>query len=78
MSGNSSQAVQRFKLIIAGDGNVGKTKFIHRHLSGDYAEKYVPTLGVDVHPLLFETSKGTIAFDVWDVAGQDKYAGLGD
>lgn len=78
MSGNSSQAVRRFKLIIAGDGNAGKTKFIHRYLTGGYNEKYIPTLGVDVHSLLFGTSKGKIAFDVWDVAGENQYAGLGD
>ena len=36
------------------------------------------TLGVEVHPLLFHTSRGEIVFNVWDTAGQEKYGGLRD
>jgi GTP-binding nuclear protein Ran len=33
------------------------------------------TLGVDVHPLQFTTNHGTIVFDIFDIAGQEKFAG---
>ena len=36
------------------------------------------TLGVDVHPLLFNTNHGPILFDVWDTAGQEKFGFLRD
>ena len=70
--------VQRFKIVIVGDGGVGKTTFINRHLIGDFSPKYVPTMGVDVHPLLFHTNYGTIVFDCWDIAGQERFGGSSD
>jgi GTP-binding nuclear protein Ran len=39
---------------------------------------YVPTLGVDVSYLTFQTNYGPVVFDVWDTAGQEKFSGLGD
>jgi len=36
------------------------------------------TLGVEVHPLHFSTNFGTICFNVWDTAGQEKFGGLRD
>jgi small GTP-binding protein len=36
------------------------------------------TLGVEVHPLNFHTNFGTICFNVWDTAGQEKFGGLRD
>lgn len=36
------------------------------------------TLGVEVHPLQFSTNFGTICFNVWDTAGQEKFGGLRD
>jgi GTP-binding nuclear protein Ran len=68
----------RYKLVIVGDGDVGKTTFVRRHLTGEFLEKYVPTLGVDVHPLLFNTNHGQIIFDIWDTAGQERFCGLRD
>lgn len=36
------------------------------------------TLGVEVHPIDFHTSRGCIRFNVWDTAGQEKFGGLRD
>lgn len=36
------------------------------------------TLGVEVHPLSFHTNRGTIKYNVWDTAGQEKFGGLRD
>lgn len=49
-----------------------------RHLTGEFEKKYVATLGVEVHPLLFHTNRGPIKFNVWDTAGQEKFGGLRD
>lgn len=65
-----------FKLIIAGDGGVGKTTFVMRHLTGQFIQKYIATLGVTVHPLKFQTNKGPMRFNVWDTAG--RFGGLRD
>jgi len=67
-----------FKLVLIGDGGVGKTTFVKRHLTGEYEKKYIATVGVEVHPLTFFTSRGPLCFCVWDTAGQEKLSGLRD
>merc|ERR1719498_2173005 len=67
-----------FKLLLIGDGGTGKTTFVKRHRSGEFEKKYEPTIGVEVHPLDFQTSYGKIRFYVWDTAGQEKLGGLRD
>jgi len=70
--------IPTFKLILVGDGGTGKTTFVKRHLTGEFEKKYVATLGVEVHPLTFHTSRGPLRFNVWDTAGQEKFGGLRD
>ena len=36
--------VPEFKLILVGDGGVGKTTFVKRHLTGEFEKKYVGEL----------------------------------
>ncbi|EGC37023.1 ranA, RAN GTPase [Dictyostelium purpureum] len=72
-----SEQVQ-VKLVLVGDGGVGKTTFVKRHLNGEFESRYIPTLGVSVQPLSFYTNFGKIVFNVWDTAGQEKFGGLRD
>jgi GTP-binding nuclear protein Ran len=78
ISTQAQENIPEFKLILVGDGGVGKTTFVKRHLTGEFEKKYVATLGVEVHPLLFHTNRGAIKFNVWDTAGQEKFGGLRD
>lgn len=70
--------VPEFKLVLVGDGGVGKTTFVKRHKSGEFEKVYHATVGAEVHPMPFNTSRGKIIFNVWDTAGQEKYLGLRD
>merc|ERR1711935_582951 len=70
--------IPEFKLVLVGDGGVGKTTFVKRHLTGEFEKKYIATLGVEVHPMPFFTTLGKILFNVWDTAGQEKFGGLRD
>ncbi|CAH8436230.1 unnamed protein product [Schistosoma rodhaini] len=70
--------VAAFKLVLVGDGGTGKTTFVKRHITGEFEKKYVATLGVEVHPLDFHTTRGKMRFNVWDTAGQEKFGGLRD
>jgi len=74
----AADSIPEFKLILVGDGGVGKTTFVKRHLTGEFEKKYVATQGVMVHPLTFYTNYGPIRFNVWDTAGQEKFGGLRD
>ena len=72
------QQIPEFKLVLVGDGGVGKTTFVKRHLTGEFEKKYIATLGVEVHPMPFFTNHGQVLFNVWDTAGQEKLGGLRD
>ncbi|ETO07260.1 GTP-binding nuclear protein RAN/TC4 [Reticulomyxa filosa] len=84
----NNDGVPQFKLVLVGDGGVGKTTFVKRHKSGEFEKKYVvigkkklkmtATLGVEVSPLTFYTNLGKVIFNVWDTAGQEKFGGLRD
>ncbi|KAH3732821.1 GTP-binding nuclear protein Ran [Pelomyxa schiedti] len=67
-----------YKCLLVGDGATGKTTFVKRHMTGEFVKKYNPTLGVEVHSLVFDTNYGRFLFDVWDTAGQEKMGGLRD
>jgi len=67
-----------YKLILVGDGGVGKTTFVRRHIHGEFNIKYRPTVGCSIHGLDFTTNKGKVMFWCWDTAGQEKFGGLRD
>lgn len=67
-----------YKLILVGDGGVGKTTFASRHLTGEYEKKYIATIGVQLSTVSFDTNMGKIIFNIWDTAGQEKFGGLRD
>lgn len=67
-----------YKICLAGDGGVGKTTYLNMLLTDVFEKRYVATWGVEVRPLIFHTNYGTLTFDVWDMAGQEKFEGLGD
>ncbi len=67
--------VPRMKVVFIGDGGVGKTTFIKRHLTGEFSARYIATMGVEVTPLPFNTNKGPVILNIWDCAGQEKFAG---
>ena len=74
----SKSYIKKYKLVLCGDGGVGKTTFVKRHLTGEFEKKYIATIGAEVHPMVFYTSRGNICLDVWDTAGQEKLAALRD
>lgn len=74
-SNHISKEAKQFKLVIVGDGGVGKTTYCNRLKSGQFEKEYIATLGVEVHPIEFKTSSGDIIFNCWDTAGQERFGG---
>eukprot|EP00029_Vermamoeba_vermiformis_P011796 TRINITY_DN6599_c0_g1_i1.p1 TRINITY_DN6599_c0_g1~~TRINITY_DN6599_c0_g1_i1.p1 ORF type:complete len:223 (+),score=76.18 TRINITY_DN6599_c0_g1_i1:40-708(+) len=70
--------IKQYKVILVGDGGVGKTTFVSRTKKGEFERKYIPTIGVDVVPLPWYTTNGQIVFNMWDTAGQEKFGILRD
>ena len=63
--------VPTYQILLIGDEAVGKTTFITRHRTVCFEKNYQATDGVKVHPLKFNTNKGPIILNIWDVSGQD-------
>lgn len=67
-----------YKVAIFGPSQVGKTAWIKAHLG--LPKSAHPTLGVEVTPLRFLPgtigSPNALCLNLWDVAGDPRYAGL--
>ncbi len=65
---------RKFKVVLLGDGGVGKTSLVKRFVYSNYDEKYLKTLGVNVYKKEFDQildhRKIKINLQVWDVMGQ--------
>lgn len=70
--------IPEFKIVLIGDGAVGKTTFVKRHITGEFEKAYNATVGCEVHPMCFFTTRGQVKLMVWDTAGQEKLGCLRD
>jgi len=68
-----------FKMLLVGDGNVGKSAFVNRTLTGGFVpHAYEATMGGVIDGCDFHTNFGTVRFEICDIAGQDKRSGFRD
>jgi small GTP-binding protein len=68
-----------FKVLLVGDGNVGKSAFVNRTLTGGFVpHAYDATMGGVWDDCDFQTNFGTVRFEIVDIAGQDKRSGFRD
>ena len=69
---------RKLKVLLVGEGGVGKTRFVKLHRTGEFEKRYVATMGVEVSSLgnAFHTSVGVVELALWDTAGQEEFAGL--
>ena len=65
-----------FKLILGGDGGVGKTSMVMRFVQGSFADSYKATIGTNIHKKEcdFDDLKTKVRFVIWDLAGQAQFA----
>src|SRR6059058_3093219 len=68
------------KIVLLGDGGVGKTSLIRRFVVDQYSDEYITTIGTKVskrslslgHP----AAEVEMAMQIWDVLGQKGYSGV--
>jgi small GTP-binding protein len=65
-----------FKTVLLGDGGVGKTAIIQRVSTGIFQPNIAPTVGATFTGVSHDTPDGTVKFQVWDTAGQEKFREL--
>jgi small GTP-binding protein len=62
------------KIVVAGDGAVGKTSLIRRYCEGKFEHTRVQTIGVDFQTQTVKLPQQTVKLSIWDMAGQDRFA----
>ncbi|MHA2088617.1 MAG: Rab family GTPase, partial [Promethearchaeota archaeon] len=76
--------VLRIKMLLIGDGGVGKSAFRRTWLGETFQTQYLMTLGADFASkeisLLYSPTKTkyTIKFQIWDLAGQPRFKVVSD
>ena len=74
----NKQKIPELKLVLVGDGGVGKSEFISRFIWGDFDKTYNPTTEAVIHSIVVYTNRGPIRINVWKTTGQEKGGVLQD
>lgn len=68
------------KIVLLGDGGVGKTSLIRRFVVDQYSDDYITTVGTKVSKrslsLGHDAAVVEISMQIWDVLGQKGYSGV--
>lgn len=64
-----------FKLVLGGDGAVGKTSLVHRFVENSFQTDYKATIGTAImkKECNFEGLDSSVRFVIWDLAGQTQF-----
>lgn len=64
------------KVIVVGDGNVGKTSMLKRFVKGDFTDQYKKTIGAEFMEKEVYCEGNTVKLMLWDTAGQEVFDAL--
>ncbi len=70
MSPNTAQGTMMFKLVLIGDGAVGKTSVRRKYLGKGFISSHIATIGVDFAQKFIQVNGVTCRLVIWDLAGQ--------
>jgi small GTP-binding protein len=62
--------MRTLKVIVGGEGNVGKTSLIRQYAKAKFSEARNITLGIDITTQEFEIDGERIKLAIWDIEGQ--------
>ncbi len=61
----------KFKIIMVGDSEVGKTAFVKRWTLDKFLDTYKMTASANISNKIFHVEGDNIEFEIWDLAGQE-------
>ena len=62
--------MKTLKVIVGGEGNVGKTSLIRQYAKGKFSEARNITLGIDITTQEFKIDGEEVRLAIWDIEGQ--------
>jgi small GTP-binding protein len=65
-----------YKIILLGDGGVGKSSMIQRYVYDKFSIHTTPTIGVANTTKVVSVDGEKILLNIWDTAGQEKYRSM--
>ncbi len=65
-----------FKLLLIGDGAVGKTSLAQRFLTGSFAGDTKLTVGADFHTHRIVLGATRVMLQIWDFGGEERFRSL--
>ncbi|CAE7773818.1 RAB21, partial [Symbiodinium microadriaticum] len=68
---------QRYKIVLLGEGRVGKTSILLRYIRGEYSDQQVSTLQASYLDKKITVAGTSVQLSVWDTAGQERFHALG-
>lgn len=75
-----SNTMNSHKLVVVGDGGVGKSSIVYFLVSGKFRNYAESTVGAAycryTHQITLQDSIAGVRYDIWDTAGQDRYFSL--
>jgi small GTP-binding protein len=63
----------KFKVVVAGAKNVGKTSLIRRYSTGKFDKSTLSTIGVDFETKKIMVDDIEILLNIWDFAGEERF-----
>ncbi|MHA1713883.1 MAG: Rab family GTPase [Candidatus Ranarchaeia archaeon] len=64
------------KVVIVGDGGIGKTALVLRYTKDTFSEDYKVTIGVQFATQIEEIDGETVKLQIWDTAGEERFSFL--
>jgi len=73
---STSNDRQMLKVVLLGDGGVGKSSLMNVYVSGKFSFDSFHTIGVEFLIKEIEVDNKKVALQIWDTAGQERYRSL--
>lgn len=73
----ASTGTQRFKVVLLGEGRVGKTSILLRYVRGNFDTNQASTLQASYLDKRLVVTNTPVQLSIWDTAGQERFHALG-
>ncbi|CAJ0605520.1 unnamed protein product [Cylicocyclus nassatus] len=77
MEGAGPSEDYQFKVVLLGEGAVGKSSMLMRYVENKFSPRHISTIQASFQSKQVEIDGAHITLNIWDTAGQEKYHALG-